>query len=123
MVDLQDASRASQCQRRPQTLQRALPHLDYQLGLESDTEAADAAYLREALYRSHAYAISQPDDWQKWAGKLHGKVVLVNGSGSSEQVVDQGTLNDALNLRCKVRPRSDWDRGLSPLRRRWSEIV
>lgn len=77
-------------------------YLDYQLGLESDTKAAETAYLGEAIYRSHGYAILQPDDWQTWAGKLHGKVVLVNGSGFSEQVEEQNGLNDALRLRCKV---------------------
>jgi hypothetical protein len=76
-------------------------YLDYQLGLESDTEAAETAYLGEDLYRAHGYAILQPDDWQKWAGKLHGKVVLVNGSGVLEQVEEQDALNDALRLRCK----------------------
>jgi len=77
-------------------------YLDYQLGLESDTKAAETAYLGEAIYRSHGYAILQPDDWQTWAGKLHGKVVLANGSGFSEQVEEQNALNDALHLRCKV---------------------
>jgi hypothetical protein len=77
-------------------------YLDYQLGLESDTEAADAAYLGEDLYRSHGYTILQPDDWQTWAGKLHGMVVLVNGSGFLEQVEEQNALNAALRLRCGV---------------------
>jgi hypothetical protein len=60
------------------------------------------AYLGEALYRTHGIAILQPDKWQIWAGKLHGKVVLVNGSGFLEQVDEQNALNDALHLRCKV---------------------
>jgi len=77
-------------------------YLDYQLGLESETEAADAAYLGEDLYRSHGYTILQPDYWQTWAGKLRGKVVLVNGSGVLGQVEEQNALNDALRLRCKV---------------------
>jgi hypothetical protein len=77
-------------------------YLDYQLGLESDTEGADAAYLGEDLYRSNGYSILQPDEWQAWVGKLRGKVVLVNGSGVLEQVKDQKALDDALRLRCKV---------------------
>jgi len=77
-------------------------YLDYQLGLESDTEAADAAYLGEDLYRSNGYSILQPDEWQSWVGKLRGKVVLVNGSGVLEQVMEQKALDDALRLRCKV---------------------
>lgn len=39
-------------------------YLDYQLGLESDTGAAEATYFGEALYRSHGYAIPQAGDWQ-----------------------------------------------------------
>jgi hypothetical protein len=77
-------------------------YLDYQLGLESDTGSADAAFLGEDLYGSQGYTILQPDDWQAWAGKLHGKVVLVNGSGVLEEVEEQAALNDALSLRCKV---------------------
>jgi hypothetical protein len=77
-------------------------YLDYQLGLESDTEAADASYLGEDLYRSHGYSILQPDDWQTWAGQLRGKVVLVNGSGVLEQVGEQNALNDALRSRCRT---------------------
>jgi hypothetical protein len=48
------------------------------------------------------YTILQPDDWQTWAGKLHGKVVLVNGSGFLAQVEEQNALNDAFRLRCEV---------------------
>ncbi len=77
-------------------------YLDYQLGLESDTGAADAAYLGEDLYRSHGYTILQPDGWQTWAGKLRGEVVLVNGTGVLSQVEDQNALDDALRPRCKV---------------------
>ena len=77
-------------------------YLDYQLGLESDTEAADAAYLGEGLYRSHGYAILEPDDWQAWAGSLRGKVVLVNGSGVFEQVEEQNALNNVIRPRCKA---------------------
>lgn len=77
-------------------------YLDYQLDLASDTEAAETAYLGEALYHSHGYAILQPDNWRTWAGKLHGKVVLVNGSGFIEQVIEQNALNEALRQRCTV---------------------
>jgi len=76
-------------------------YLDYQLGLESDTGAAETAYLGEDRYRSHGYAILQPDEWQTWIGNLHGKVVLVNGAGYLGQVEKQNALNDALHLRCK----------------------
>ncbi len=74
--------------------------LDYELGLQSDTENADSSYLPMDLYRSHGYDIRQPDDWQTWAGTLHGEVVMVNGSGVMEQVEEQSALNDALRLRC-----------------------
>ncbi len=75
-------------------------YLDYQLGLQSDTESADASFLGDDLYRSHGFVILQPDDWQKWAGKLRGKVDLVNGSGVLEQVEEQRGLNNALRPRC-----------------------
>lgn len=75
-------------------------YLNYQLGLESDTAAADASFLGGDLYRSHGYAIVQPDDWQTWAGNLKGKVVLVNGSGVPGQVEEQTALNAALQQRC-----------------------
>ncbi len=77
-------------------------YLDYQLGLESDTEAADGSYLGEGLYRSQGYTILQPGDWQAWAGNLRGKVVLVNGSAVLAQVEEENALNDALRLRCRV---------------------
>jgi len=75
-------------------------YLDYRLGLESNTESADASFLGEDLYRSHGYTILRPDNWQTWAGQLRGKVVLVNGSGILEQVEEQTELNKALRLRC-----------------------
>ena len=75
-------------------------YLDYKLGLESDTQAADSTFLDPALYRAHGYTVLQPDDWQTWAGEFRGKVVMVNGSGVKEQVEEQRALNDALRLRC-----------------------
>jgi hypothetical protein len=100
------AEDAAQDARRGATIVSVNPpfflYLDYQLGLETDTEVAETAYLGEDLYRSHGYAILQPDDWLTWAGKLHGKVVLVNGSGFLKQVGEQNALNDTLRLHCKV---------------------
>ena len=77
-------------------------YLDYQLGLESDTQAADSSFLPVDIYRSRGYDIRQPDEWESWAGKLRGKVVLVNGSGVMGQVEEQSALNDALRLRCST---------------------
>jgi hypothetical protein len=77
-------------------------YLNYQLGLESQTAAADCSFLGENVYRPRGYDIRQPDDWQKWVGELHGKVVMVNGSGVMGQVEEQSALNDALRLRCST---------------------
>jgi hypothetical protein len=77
-------------------------YLDYQLGLQSDTAAADGSFLSEDVYRSRGYDIRQPDNWQTWAGSLHGKVVMVSGSGMIDQVEEQSALNDALRLRCST---------------------
>ncbi len=77
-------------------------YLDYQLGLQSDTTAADSSFLPADVYRSHGYDIRQPDDWQQWAGNLHGKVVMVNGSGVMGQVEEQSVLGDALRERCST---------------------
>ncbi len=77
-------------------------YFDYQLGLESDTEAADAPYLGEDIYHSHGYTILKPDDWLTWVGKLRGKVVLVNGSSGLDEVEEQNALNGTLHLRCRV---------------------
>jgi hypothetical protein len=92
--------------RRGATIVSANPpfflYLDYELGLQSDTENADSSYLPMDLYRSHGYDIRQPDDWQTWAGTLHGKVVMVNGSGVLDEVDEQTALNDSLQLRCST---------------------
>lgn len=75
-------------------------YLDYQLGLEAETGASQAAYLGEALYRSHGYTILEPDDRQPLAEGLRGRVVLVNGSGDIEHVQWTNRLNDRLRQRC-----------------------
>ncbi|MGC1460950.1 MAG: glycosyltransferase family 39 protein [Terracidiphilus sp.] len=92
--------------RRGATIVSANPpfflYLDYQLGVQADTAAADSSFLPPQVYRSRGYDIRQPHDWQKWAGNLHGEVVMVNGSGVMEQVEEQSALSDALRLRCSI---------------------
>ena len=75
-------------------------YLDYELGVQADTQSARGPYLGETIYRSHGYDVRQPDDWQAWAGSLHGKVVLVDGSGGMDEVLEESALNDTLRLRC-----------------------
>lgn len=77
-------------------------YLNYQLGLQSETTAADSSYLGEALYRSHGYKILVPDDWQAWAEIPRGMVVLVNGSGAESSVEAARSLNTTLRRRCRV---------------------
>ena len=77
-------------------------YLDYQLGLQSATQGATGPYLQEETYRSHGYSILLPTNWQTWEENLHGKVVLVDGSGVLELVNDENALNDALRKRCST---------------------
>ena len=77
-------------------------YLDYQLGLQSDTQNAKGAYLGADLYRAHGYTILQPDDWQNWAQTLHGKVVLVHGPMIKDEVEAENALDDFLRPRCTI---------------------
>jgi hypothetical protein len=77
-------------------------YLDYQLGMQSDTQNAKGAYLGADLYRAHGYKILQPDDWQSWVQTLHGKVVLVNGPMIKDEVEAENALDDFLRPRCTI---------------------
>ena len=77
-------------------------YLDYQLGLEADTQEADGPYLGEAVYRAHGYKILQPDEGETWGDNLRGKVALVNGSGQQADIAAGEALNDRLRLRCRT---------------------
>jgi hypothetical protein len=75
-------------------------YLNYQLGLESETRAAQGAYLSEGLYRSHGYKVLEPDNWQVLAETLHGKVVVVKGPASKLLTLGADVLADRLRARC-----------------------
>ena len=77
-------------------------YLNYQLGIEADSQSAPWPYLGQSLYQSHGYRILQPDDWQQMAESLRGKVVVVNGSGIMDQVQWTIALDARLSQRCKV---------------------
>ncbi len=77
-------------------------YLNYQLDLEADSQSAPGTYLGQSLYQSHGYKILLPNDWQQLADSLHGKVVVVNGSGSMDQVQLTDALDVRLSQQCKV---------------------
>ncbi len=77
-------------------------YLDYQLSLQSGTSQALDTYLGEAVYRSHGYRILWPDDEQSKPQDLHGKVVLVTGTASKDDLELENTLNDKLRARCST---------------------
>ncbi len=75
-------------------------YMNYQLGLESETAGTWGPYLGDMLYRSHGYKLLEPDDWQNLAANLRGKVVVVNGSGTLEEVESTNLLIDRLRQHC-----------------------
>jgi hypothetical protein len=77
-------------------------YLNYQLGLESQSENAEGSYLGEVIYRSHGYKILYPFEWQSGDERLRGKLVLVKGMGNKEDIRLENALNDELGLHCKT---------------------
>ena len=77
-------------------------YLDYELGLQSNMQAADQSDLGADFYRSQGFTIIEPDHEGKQARLLRGKVVLVKGAGMIEDVEAMNELNDALGRRCAV---------------------
>ncbi len=76
-------------------------YLDYQLRLQSDTGEAPGTYLGEPVYQSHGYRILWPDPSQR-PQDLHGKVVLVTGTASQDDLELENALNDKLRARCST---------------------
>ena len=74
-------------------------YLDYQLGLQSEMQSADSSDLGEKLYRAHGYTVLEPE--VRLSKSLHGRVVLVKGSGGFEDVESMNVLHEALDRRCK----------------------
>lgn len=77
-------------------------YLNYELGLESDTEEANGTFLAPSLYRAHGYTVLHPVDPKKTGDELRGKVVIVNGPGLQYEVEEQTELNEALRQRCRT---------------------
>ncbi len=76
-------------------------YLDYELGVESETEAAYNPYLGEELYRTHGFKILGPFTAGSVAENARGKVVLVNGTSFPEAVQWTNDVSDRLRARCK----------------------
>jgi hypothetical protein len=77
-------------------------YLDYQLGLQAETQAAPGSFLGEPVYQTHGYTILEPKDWPMWAPRHLGKVVLVNGSALDEDVQLENAIDRDLHARCRM---------------------
>ena len=77
-------------------------YLNYQLGLEKDTQAAQWAYLGEHVYSSHGYKVLSPEELPQSSESWRGKVVLVNGSAPMKDVQAIEALDSQLRSRCAV---------------------
>jgi hypothetical protein len=77
-------------------------YLNYQLGLQTMTQSANSSDLGKDLYHANGYTILDPEETGKTATSLHGKIVLVNGSGELEDVEAMDALKDALKIRCST---------------------
>jgi hypothetical protein len=77
-------------------------YMNYQLGLEKDTQEATGPNLTADLYQSHGYRILEPDGEEQWFDGLKGKVVLVSGASYLDDVQWTASLNDRLRQRCSV---------------------
>ncbi len=77
-------------------------YMNYQLGLEKETEAATGPDLTPEIYQSHGYRILEPDGEEQWFDGLKGKVVLVSGPSYLDEVRWTASLNDRLRQRCSV---------------------
>jgi len=76
-------------------------YLDERLGILSDLPIADGPDLGIDLYRRHHFSIFDTDFQSDRASTLHGKVVLVLGSGTYDDVNAIDLLNHAVATRCR----------------------
>jgi Dolichyl-phosphate-mannose-protein mannosyltransferase len=76
-------------------------YLNYQLGLETEMQAAESADLGEEFYREHGYSIVEPAGMLAKAQSLHGKVVMIKGPGSFEDVEAMEALDTTVSARCR----------------------
>jgi hypothetical protein len=77
-------------------------YMNYQLGLEKETQAATGPDLTADLYQVHGYKILEPDGEEQWFDGLRGKVVLVSGASYLDDVQWMASLDDRLHQRCSV---------------------
>lgn len=77
-------------------------YLNYQLGVESETQEANGPDLGESMYRSHGFKVFEPDGQEAWLNELQGKVVLVSGSGMMESIQWTHAVEQRLQLRCQT---------------------
>jgi len=77
-------------------------YLNYQLGLERETQAATGPDLTAELYESHGFRIFEPDGEEQWLNGLKGKVVLVSGASYLDDVQWTASIDAALRERCRV---------------------
>jgi hypothetical protein len=77
-------------------------YLDEHLGLLSDLQIADGPDLGADLYRKHHYSIFDTDFPPPRANTLHGKVVIVIGSGTYDDVNAMDVLNREVADRCQT---------------------
>lgn len=77
-------------------------NLDDQLGVLSDLQVSDGPYVGADVYRRRGYTILDAGFPLDQANTLRGKVVIVLGSGTFDDVTALNLLNDALSARCRV---------------------
>jgi hypothetical protein len=77
-------------------------YMNYQLGLERETQADSGSDLTAGVYQSHGYRILEPDGEEQWLDGLKGKVVLVSGAAYLDEVQWMASLNDRLHQRCNI---------------------
>jgi hypothetical protein len=77
-------------------------YLNYQLGLERETQAATGADLTADVYQSHGYRIFEPDGEEQWLSGLKGNLVLVSGASYLDEVQWTASLDATLRERCRV---------------------
>jgi len=77
-------------------------YLNYQLGVESETQEATGPDLGEFVYKSHGYKVFEPDGQETWLKDLQGNVVLVSGSGMMESIQWTQAVEQRLQQRCQT---------------------
>jgi len=77
-------------------------YLNYQLGVESETQAATGPDLGEFVYKSHGYKVFEADGQEARLNELRGKVVLVSGSSMMESIQWTRAVEQRLQQQCQT---------------------